>query len=218
MGNIKLKDVLKIKRPGDEWYALEAPEQLHFWTKTHKWHGDIFRENKLAIVAIKIESKKQTGKGSVDKWKWKNPMRLKCGVELTGQFGTIATKKAIFEGRLDSIIELNEVMLELCELTGFTVWEVKRLEVYHARKGAGVKFSRHNPDGTGTSLYVAKVFRDSNERWYHQVVINEQQEILGNFKNNVAHCTASEFVGIDFSCAIEKKIKKKQIKMKKSTS
>ena len=216
MSKTKLEDILRNKNAGDEWYAIEAPEELRCWIQEHRWKADIFRDNGLSLAGIKVESSDQTGKLSVDRYTPKNPMRLKCGAEIyKGQFGTTTTKKMIAKFRTDGVIEMNEVMNELCDFTGLTSWDIKQLEVYNSDKGATIEFEVHDPDSNGKLLYVYAVHRNGSRRFYHEVLISEQQELLNSFQNRFAHCTAGKFNLMGHTCALRKKTPKKQIKRRK---
>lgn len=218
MGNIKLDDILRVKKPGDEWYAIEAPEQLHFWVTP--WDKKLFSDNKLAIAGVKMEASAKAGGSNVIRYSNKKPLRLKCGVEITsGQFGTTTTTKGIFKYRTDGIIELNEAMKELTVMSGLKTWTVKQLEVYNPKEGATMNFEIYDPDANGGSLYLYRVHRNGRSRLYHEILVSEQNELLKNFKNNIAHCTAVKIEArIAHACAIKRKLKKDQVKTRKKTN
>jgi len=216
MSKIRLKDVLESKGPGDEWYTYEAPEELRYWTKGSPWDKKIFNSNGLALVSVWAESIERAGTASVVKYTRKNPLRLDCGVEVEGQLGTALQKKGIARFRVDDVIELNTAMKELSEASGHETWEIRGFGVYNARRGVDVVFKIFDPDTNGTSLFAHSYTRDGHRRLFPDVLQGEQRDILGNFQERLAHCTHVETRGMGPSCALRKKVKKKQIKLRKA--
>lgn len=216
MSNTKLADVVKNKKPGDEWYTYEAPEELRFWAAGSPWPKKIFDLNGLSLASVWAEAIERAGTASVVKYTQKNPLRLDCGVEVEGQLGTSLQKKGIVRFRVDGIIELNQAMKELSEASGHETWEIKGFEVYNDRKGASVSFKIFDPDTNGTSLFAYAYFRDGHRRLFPDVLQSEQKEILGDFQNRLAHCTAIQLQGLGPSCALRHKVKKRQIKLRKA--
>lgn len=211
MSNYRLTDILKSKTEGAEWYCLEAPEETRVWVSGSPWDNDIFKKAGISPVVIQVSSDMVVG-DKKDVFSYKAPLVLSCGVDVPkGFIKTRTNKSASFTIRIDSCIELNQIMDELSKKTGLTSWDVKKLKVYNADDGVFVEFALHNPDGNGTGLFTYRFEIGKSSRLYPDVVIADQQRYVKKFYNNLAHCTAAKSDSLVHSCALKKKVKKKQI-------
>lgn len=217
MSNIRLKDLLKNKKEGEQWYCLEAPEDVRVWINKHPWDKDTFRERGVSVVAISVKSDAIVAFDE-QKFNYKSQLKLDCGVEITnGKIKTRQRKSSMFNIRVDSCVEFNEVMEELSKKTGLDSWDINKIKIYNDKEAIFTSFKLHNPDGNGTGMFTHRFTKDKFSRLYPDVVIADQKRFVGNFYNNIAHCTAAKPEGLVHSCALEnkKKIKKRQTILRK---
>lgn len=210
---VKLKELLKTKKPGEEWYSLHAPEELRIWQKSKPWKKGSFSKRGVKFFSASFHASKQMS--SIHQvYTVKSPMVLDCG-ELYGDYKTIQTKSATFKGRFDNCVDFNTYMKELCEKTQLDVWEIKKLNIYNPKESVEIEFTIHNPDGHGVGLYLYRIIYDKASRMYPNIMLSEQMKCVDRFYENLAHCTADEITMKIHACGLEKKIPKKQIKTKK---
>ena len=215
MSRYKLTDILAGKDPGDEWFCLAAPERVWVWMKKSPWPKTLMDKLGVNIVAIKVTSH-HISDTSPRKFTKKAPLALNCGVDiLKGYIKTTQTKAANFVLRVDSIVELNQAMLELSTMTGFDSWDIQFVEIYNKEHGVATVFSFHNPDGNGTGLYTHRFEINNSWRLYPEVLLSDHVLYIGGFYNTRAHCTAKEIQGVGHGCAIEAGIKSKQVVRRK---
>ena len=208
MGYLTLTDVLANKKEGDEWYSFQLPEELHIWTLVNKWKKGVFKGYGSHLSSLSVGGEVDTHK-TQRKCSNRTPMYLKCGVDIRAGCTVIkTTSTANFTFPADSSVEVNEILEELSNETGITVWAVKGMNLYVP----GIReifFKRHNPNGTGTSLYFFRLKDDQRNTLYPEVSLNEQQGLVSLMKIKLAHCTAVERKEMVHGCAI-KVMQKKQ--------
>lgn len=217
MSNIRLTDILKNKKEGEQWYCLEAPEYVRVWLNNNPWDKGIFNNKGVSPVSISVSSDAIVAFDE-QKFNYKSQLKLNCGVEITsGKIKTRQRKSAIFKIRIDSCIEFNEVMKELSEKTGLKSWDINAIKIYNPNEGMFTSFKLHNPDGNGTGMFTYRFTKEKFSRLYPDVVIADQKRFVNKFYNNIAHCMASKPEGLVHSCALEnkKKITKKQTILRK---
>jgi len=211
-------DILAKKEAGEEWYCFEAPEEFHVWLLNHPWRPDSFRDYGVSLLSLTVRSATPTGEEDRHRYNRRSPLRLDCGIEVNkGYYQTTQTKTAKFRMRVSGPRETEEALSELSQKTGLETWEVWEMTIYNSKEGVEAEFKRHNPDGTGTSLYFYRASWADRSLLYPDIPLNEQQRIVGRFQNRLAHCTAEEMKQIAFSCALKKKISPKQIKVRRKS-
>ena len=210
MSKYPLKDILKNKLPGDEWYTLAAPEEVLFWQLSNPWPDNLFKSRGVSPISISVRSDEQADINR-EEFKTKDPLRLPCGVEMTGFYETKMTKKVQGRARIDSGVELNDFMRDLCSQYGLGSWEVFNTHIYNDKEGVEVEFKFHNPDGHGPGFYLFRIWKGKDSRLYPDVCLADQKRYVVDFYSNLSHCTAVPLNGVGHGCALEKKITKKQI-------
>ena len=215
MSNIRLTDILKNKKEGEEWHCLAAPEETKVWTSKSPWNKDTFSKRKVVPVAVSVASG-EVAAIHIDKFTLKSPLIMKNGLDITkGRIKTRQYRSASFTIRVDSCIELNEVLKELSDKLALKTWLIKRIVIYNKEHGISTEFKPHNPNGTGIGLYSYRFEKEKNSWLYPNVMISDQILYVGNFYDEMAHCTAAKSEELIHACAIEKKVKSKQIKLRK---
>lgn len=215
MSNFSLQDVLAQKKEGEEWYSFQLPEEFHMWTLTNQWKNGAFKKYDMKISKLSISGEIESHKSEI-KFNQRAPLFLDCGVDLRkGNAVTKTTSTASFGlFNADSAVEINEILEELSRKYGIQVWTIKTIWLYTSN-GRELNFKRHNPNGTGVSLYFFKLKDLEREVLYPDVSLNEQQQLVNLMKLTLAHCTAVERKEMVHGCAIE--VMKKKKKGKTST-
>jgi hypothetical protein len=213
MSKYSLKDILKNKKPGDEWYTLAAPEEILYWDLRKPWEKDFFKNRGVTPLSISFRTPTADKIEDFDKKKYngRNPLRFKCGVEMVGFVKTTTKKEVQGTVRIDSAIELNNFMEELCSKYGIGRWEIFNICVYNSQEGVESVFKIHNPDGHGPGFFLFRIFKGKDSRLYPDIALNDQYRYVAKFYSNLSHCTAVERKDVAHGCALEKKITKKQI-------
>lgn len=211
---VKLKEMLKIKKPGDEWYSLHAPEELRIWQKSKPWKKGSFSDRGVKLLSVSFRAYSETS-DTREKFSLKTPMVLKGGGELFGDYRIRQIKSASLKGRFDDCTDFNVNMKELCKKTGLDFWEISKLSVYNPKVAVEVEFAIHNPDGSGASLYLYRIIKEKTSRLYPTIMLSDQLKYVDRFYENLAHCTADEVTNLVHACGLKKKRPKKQIKTKK---
>lgn len=220
MSDFSLQDILQAKKVGEKYYSLEAPEELHVWTRKNKWARDAFlsRGVEPQVFTVKGEFCPPT---ETTKFTAKNPMNLrKNGLLIKRGLLVISqSKRASFTFPAEDVPEINSIMEELSEETDINTWQIQRLRIWS--KDALVNFKRHNPNSTGVSLFLYSVKRNKKERKYPEVMLSEQFELVGKFYNRCLSCTMTERLVIEPGCALKflrekkKREKRGQIRLRK---
>ena len=199
----------------EEYYTHQAPEELHAWVLDHPWPRGIFRGYGVKLLSVKVRGSTESG-AFCEKYDNRTPLKLRCGVPIIkGQFGMGQKAMAIFEIRAADSEELKEALTELHEKTGIATWLVEKLKVYVPKKAAELTYTRINPDTHGVSLYLNTVDRNGRSKEWKSVSLHEQKELIGEFWDKLAHCTDVQETKIRKACAVQSKIKKRQIKLRK---
>lgn len=207
---VKLKELLKTKKPGDEWYSLHAPEEVRMWVSTKPWKKGTFSKRGVRLLAVSFNSWSE-GASNKETFTFKAPLNLKCGVELTGNYKTRQTVSANLKCRVDDVVEFNAVMKELSSKTSMHTWEINKINVYNPKESVEIEFSIHNPDSNGSGLYLYRVIREKTSTIYPNIALSDQMRYVDKFYENLAHCTANQVTEMVHACGLEKKIPKKQI-------
>ena len=208
---VKLSTLLQYKKPGDTWQSILAPEEFKWWTMENKWKTDCFKKFNVSIAGVHI-SAFEPGKSNTVSFKQKEPLFLKCGIDIRkGRVTTTNRKAATFRFRVDSIIELNSALTELSQMYEFDSWEMKQIELYNPQESCYIFFTIHNPDGNGPNLSLWSVKSGRSETLYPDISYIEQKRVCGGFEYNFAHCIASKEEVLVHGCAIEKKQKASNI-------
>jgi len=215
MSRYKLSDILKNKNPGDEWYTLEAPEEVRIWQMEHPWEANFFRERRVSPLSISVRSREKSSTNT-QKFTEKVPMKMKCGIDVTGRLVTKQIKSFHGKARVDSCVEINEFLKELSEKTGLSFWETFNLRIYNPKHAVEIEFKILNPDGHGAGLFLNRIYKGKMSKLYPEIYLSDQQLYVADFYSNLSHCTAVKHQTVGHGCAIEKKIKKKQIVKKKN--
>jgi len=210
----KLHDVLAHKKPGDKWYCMEAPQEFHMWTKTALWNPESFKNYGVSPVALHVTTGKATKPQRVT-WTKKNPRLLKCGIQISKGF-QIAKQTATSSVwvRVDGPTEINSALLELSREYDYSVWEVMDLQI-QTDSNILIKYKKHNPDGQGASLYLYSVLVDGNEKYYFDIDIYRQKDLVGKFQDGFAACTAIKGEVVQHSCARKEKVGDIKAKLRK---
>jgi len=215
MSQIKLTDILKNKKQGDEWYTFQVPEELHYWTMKRPWSKGSFKKYGVRLAGLTVKAS-LPGDPSKSSYTARNPFLLESGGEISrGFLSTTISKTASFTFRADDSIDASQILTELSKKVALETWEVKKLEVYNSDKGYDLIFQRHNPDGNGPSLYFYRAINVGSNRLYPEISLHEQQQLLAKFVERQAHCTAEKPTDLVHGCGL-KKIKKNQIRKRKS--
>jgi len=216
MSSLTLKDLLATKEEGDVWYSYQAPEQFHMWTSKYPWTIGAFREYGLALLSIRVRGSLLISETVNNRFSAKSPLRLDCGIQISSGYEKVTqNREASYYFRTADVAEVAEGLSEISKKTGIHAWEITGLSVYNSKKGAELKYSRHNPNGTGRSLYLYRVETDGKSRLYPDVSIHEMQHLIGNFQGNSVHCTVRNCPVIDCGVKHKKEAKPTQIKLRK---
>jgi len=211
---IKLKELLKTKKPDDEWYSVHAPEEVRVWTTRKPWKKGTFSKKGVRALAVAVFGQIETSEAQ-ESFTMKSPLVLNCGVELTGKVRSRQYVNVSLKGRVDDCMEINRVMKELSSRMGIKNWEVRKLTVYNPNEAVDVEFELHNPDGHGSGLYLFRVCKGKVARIYPNIMLSDQLKYVDRFYENIAHCRAKQIVETVHGCALEKKKPKRQIKRRK---
>ena len=212
MPEFDLHDILRSKKPGDEWYTFMCPEEFHFWVKKSPWDKNAFEKYGVCVVAIDVAAILKAQK-NVIKYNHKAPLVLKNGYDVEhGYISNTITKNARFRFRIDSSIETNEILKGLSEIVETDMFSVKRLYVYNKKEGAELQFNIHNPDGNGSSLYFYRMKKIGRDVLYPDIGLNELLRVIAGFKDTMAHCSAEKVEQMKHGCALKKMDKKKRSK------
>ncbi len=135
------------------------------------------------------------------------PMCVQCGKKSIekDRNGKYVGKKSKYYGLcqpFDSATEANEILEELSVKTGIALWSVKTLRVF-VSNGIELHFQRHNPNGTGASLYFFRLKDDKRNVLYPEVSLHEQQWLVDQMKITLAHCTIKPKTALVPGCSIE---------------
>lgn len=202
---IEVRDAVGESR--NEFQCVMFPEQYHGWSVLKPWDGSPVKEAGLEIASIEVKSSKSTGACDVQEFDKKEPLRLKCGVEITN--GRVATttqnKTARFQIRVDSVRELNSAMKELSIEHDMRNWEVSKLQVINPKLGAILNYQVHSPNGLETRLYLKSAETPEYSKGYELINLFEQQRLCNNFYEYFASCSISEQVVKAHHCALEKR-------------
>ena len=218
MSNIRLADILKNKKGGEEWYTLMAPEELHKWLFKKPWDSDCFSRRGVHLLGASVSAADEP-KSDRTKLTKKTPWHLPNGITVDSGYTQSSTKvTAGFKFRADSSIEFSEIMTAFSVRTDLDIWNINTLEISNNNLRDVVEFKVFNPDGNGASLYLHRVISDGNSRLYPDVLLSRQLEVVGDFYDKKAHCTCTEITEKIHGCAIEHGIKSKQIKLRKNKS
>ncbi|MBW2637222.1 MAG: hypothetical protein JRC86_06835 [Deltaproteobacteria bacterium] len=208
-----LEDVLSKKKIGDEWFCVEAPEELHFWTKTAPWQKDSFKKYGVSLASISVQGDIKADNRD-EKYSLKNRIILGPGVEvIRGSFKSIIKVTASLTMRADGALEVSEAIQDFCKKTGsdLVVWKINHLHVF--RKNIEVQFARHNPDGTGPSLYLNRVIDGVRNRFYPDITYNSQMNYVGKFSARFAKCEFMPSDKLEKKCSVEQ-AKKRRLRKK----
>jgi hypothetical protein len=174
-----------------QWYSALMEETFHTWDIRKPWRPEVLRNHGLALSAFSAKASNIKIKGTNNSITRKNPLHLQNGFVIESGYSKITTQNMVISVqnvRVDSVIEANEVLKELHKLYPYGQFEILRLELYNAKVGATIIFTRHNPNGAGTSLYLWKVIDSSGDRDYHSISYYEQQRLCGQMPEKIAVC------------------------------
>ncbi len=207
-----LPEVLQHKKDGDKWYSYIAPEEFHYWNVKNQWKVKNFRDYKVMLLAVKVVAAETIpGTKNRQNFNKSEPLFLDCGVEITSGYIEIKQKKRAQLGfRIDGIYEMNRAMKDLSKITDIDIWQVIGLEISNKSSGGICYFSRHNPDGNGTSLYFYRIKMPDQKDTilYPNVSMADQEFYLGKFKQHFAACECTEHLQKFHGCTIHKDKKK----------
>lgn len=168
----------------------------------------------MGFVAAMVKSSSSLGKEEL-KITAKRPYTLSKGVDIkSGNISARTTKRASLLVRADSVLEFNEIMEEVSFKTSMNVWAINRLHVYNPQEGAELFFLQFNPNGIGSFLYLFHFEKAERKGYFFEISINDQQRLVGNFQDNLAHCTLQTTLAP--ACALKKKVKSKEIRLRKN--
>ena len=198
-----------------DYYCFKVPEEYHRWSLKNQWNS-MKKEYDVDLMSIKVRESESTGKSSSLSHPKKNPRRLDCVIEVVGKEKVTGTRIYIWKFRVDGTTEANEVLTELCNKDNVDSFDIKELEVYNRKKGAILHCEKHNPDSNMESLYIVGFSVDNKQKLYPEVALGTQQEYIGDFQDDTAHCCQVE--GLVKACALKKQVKKTQIKIRKKST
>jgi len=210
----RLSNVLDTKKPGEEWYSIQAPEELHTWNIKNPWKEDFYKEYGVYLFGAKFRTDIDVKKFPPERYTKKSPLLLSSGSKVEqGQVKTRMVTTASFFIRADTAKELSRSMTEISKNFNASIWFTKN--IYILSQDRKVEFKYHNPDGHGASLMFWAEHHGTNHRLYPDVALHWQQELCKGFIERVSHCTAGiEEVPVH-ACALEAKIKHAQIRKRK---
>lgn len=201
MSNLSLDDLVKMKKSGEKWYAIEAPEEIRFWHEDCGWPGDFFERHNVLISSIRVRGAHVANTQTLRISK-KRPLTLPSGFVIDeGQVTTGAGTSVRALCRVDSTKEANLVLGELSNQYEISQWEIYQMRIFS--KNAQIHYEKHNPDGNGTSLYLYRVVEDNDSRLYPQILYSHQEYLVGKFRGKIAHCSAVLTSALERSCAIK---------------
>ena len=217
MSGYKYNEVLKQKKEGDEFYSFQMPEEFHIWTQEHKWKHNAFKNYNMRISTISVSGSLETSKKEV-KYNKRSPLPLDCGVDMDkGRYALTTTKKASFGPfNADSAVEVNEILGELTEKYGITVWKIQTVRVY-IPDGRELHFKIHSPNSIETSLFFYELKDGNREELFLNVGLNEQQNLTSATHLKLAHCVLVKDEELNPACKIKNMEKKKPAKGKTTT-
>jgi len=220
MSNARLEDLIKKKKPGDVWVSLEAPSELRFWNAKLPWKAGIFQEKGMSILSISVKASGASGKENRVTYTKGKPLVLGSGIHINkGFLSTTQSKSASFSLRVDSVTELKECLVELSNITGFTQWEVRRLEVYNKSKGIKTEFKIFNPNcvKSGDKLSAFRFENGDGSKLYPEVSYRSQMEALDKFCETHTKCTLKipDEPKPEVTCADKQKTYSSEIKLRK---
>lgn len=214
MARVKVREYINSHMSeGDKWYCYQAPEPFHFWTKKNLWINLSIEKLGVNPLSVKVSSEKSSADATVQTFTKKNPLVLPDGLRVYGTRSMKQSQTASLKFRVDSTKEINETLKYLSAFTNIDQWLIRAIEVYN-KKSQIITFERFNPDGSGVSLYFCRYKENGKDHFYPSVSLDKQRNILGDFKDHLAHCTINT-VPTAF-CAIKKGIKSNQVKLRKT--
>lgn len=192
---------------GKEIHCVMFPEQYHVWTKKTPWDGKPFSDAKINIMGVEVKSAQVTGETENNTITKKDPLVLKCGVEIfNGSFGTTTqNRRARFCFRVDSVSEFNSAMKELSSTYDFVTWDISKIEVFNPAIAATLIYDIHNPNGIGPRLYLKSAITPDYEKPWEVIDIFEQQRLCNYFYDVFAACHISSEIKEVKNCAIMKR-------------
>lgn len=217
MSGIKRKTHKTSQQIGSETYCFQAPEEFHVWTLENKWNDEAFRKYGVQIEGIRITSRDTVGFPHVEPFNQTDKkLVLKADAIVTeGEFRTFTTVKGLFNIRLQSVYAANKALSELSEKCRIKSWEVLALDIYNPQHASYLKYMKFNPNKKFSSLYLKYITHKGIEKQWADIPLTTQQMHVGKFKGDLAHCTTVKRTIIDSDCAIETKVIKNQIKLRK---
>ena len=188
MSGITLKDILERKKEGDDWYSFQLPEELHMWTLSNQWKNEAFKKYNIKPSKISIWGEFESNKTEM-KYTQRGPLFLKCGVDIRSGKTVSTTKATASFGpiNIDSAVEVNQILEELSQKTGIAIWVIKSMWLYTYDKRE-LNFRKHNPNGTGASLYFYRLTDADRNVLYPLVSLHEQQGLVDSMNITLAHC------------------------------
>jgi len=210
---LKVDALVREMGTGKDYYCFQVPEEYHKWNLKNQWKS-IEKEYNVALMSMKVRASEPSGKSSFVNHPKKNPRRLACGIEVVGKEKITGTRIYIWKFRVDGTSEANEVLSELCKEDDIDNFDIKELEIYNKNSGVILHCERHNPDANMESLYIVGFSIDNKRKLYPEVLISTQQEYIGAFQDNQAHCCQTE--GLMKACALKKQVKKTQVILRKA--
>lgn len=213
---IKIGDLLKQKKPGDEWYTVEAPEEFHVWQRKSPWKAACFREYGAAVLGVRFVGRAGPG-SSIEKFTRLEPLRLANGEVIeSGHLSNYQSKKCGVYFRVDDVAHLNATMIALSDQTEIVFWETQRLDVYMSKIGSELLFRVFNPNGVKCSLFLERATINGDDRPYPLVPLPELRKAVGGFEKDMAFCVAELDEGVRPGCAIKAgREKKRFLELKK---
>jgi hypothetical protein len=179
-------DVIADKVEGDEFYSIEAPEEIHYWMNHAHWKSDAFRKYNMEISSINFIGSQTSGFENKEEFRGENKLRLKCGVLVAdGTYETTPPKiKGNFILKPDNAYEINKAMAEISQKTGLNTWKTQNITVYNPKKAAMCHFQRFNPNGIGASLYLKHITKNNEKKIYSAVLLSTLLDYVGTSLRN----------------------------------
>lgn len=207
----KLTTILQHKNKGDQWYSFLAPEDCHYWDFKYPWNLKQFRAYEVELFSVTVGSN-ETVPNTKNRitYSLRHPLYLnKTGIEIASGFSETKTKRSgRYKIHCDSIIELNDALKELSEITEIHFWEVKKIRISNKSAEGISLFQRHNPDGHGVNLYFYKQTIGKQEWLYPDISFSDQEYYVGKFKQYFAACTCDERLQKFHGCTVKKESRK----------
>jgi hypothetical protein len=205
MGGVKLKDVLKGKKVGDEWFSIVAEEGTHVWTLKNGWRDDFRKDFGVGLISVTFRGELiEEIKKECRRYNKRAPYYLDDGTMI--KQGTVKSKKVkTFTVALEvgSHREVNRYMEEISLNEGITAWDTKQIVI--SSNDCELLYKVHNPNGTGAVLSFYRLKDGPNESFYPDVLYNTQVNLAKGFCERVVHCTAipPDKDDLVHGCAIE---------------